>query len=121
MGNYEVETRNYEPKNFIAGGFPTVADSGAAGADIAEFTPVTKDFTGKIVPVAAAVEKEEPEETIPETISEVIGISVTSAKNGDPVAYYMTGEFFADAINLPDGVEMEPLKDALRKISIYLK
>ena len=29
----------------------------------------------------------------------------------------MTGEFFADAITLPDGVAIEDIKDSLRKLS----
>lgn len=50
-----------------------------------------------------------------------MGITVESAEKGDPVVYYMTGEFSADALNLPDGVEIGDIKDGLRKLSIFLR
>lgn len=107
--SYEIENHEYKPKNFLAGDFPTVPESGTAGADIAEFTPVTKDADGNITPITST------------NVDDVIGISVEAAAAGDPVVYYMTGEFFANSINLPEGVTIDVLKDALRKVSIFLK
>ena len=34
---------------------------------------------------------------------------------------YMTGDFNAEAIVLPDGVTLDALKPACRKLSIFLK
>lgn len=107
--SYKIENFEHKPKNFLAGDFPTVPESDIAGADIEEFTPVAKDTEGNIIPLTA------------DTIDDVIGISVEGAITGDPVVYYMTGEFFASAINLPEGVTIDVLKDALRKVSIFLK
>ena len=42
MAKHAVETRSTEPKNFFAGDFPTLPDSGTAGAKLAEHTPVAK-------------------------------------------------------------------------------
>lgn len=109
MGMYEIERRKYEPKNFFAGDFPIVPESGTASADIPEFTPVTMDTDGKITPIAAA------------TIGDVIGITAEAAEKDSPVVYYQTGEFFASAINLPEGVTLAELKSALRKLTIFLK
>ncbi len=109
MAKHAVETRSTEPKNFFAGDFPTLPDSGTAGAKLAEHTPVAKNEDGNIVAVTAA------------TIDKVVGITAEAAENGEPVVYYMTGEFFADAIELPDGVEIEALKNSLRKLSIFLR
>ena len=108
MANYAVETRSTEPKNFFAGDFPVVPETGTAGAAIAKHTPVTVN-DGKIVPIAAA------------TTAAVIGISAEAAAADDPVVYYMTGEFFTDALNIPNGVDVAALKAALRKLSIFLK
>ena len=33
----------------------------------------------------------------------------------------LTGEFFADGLTLPDGVTVEALKPAFRKLGIFLK
>ena len=40
MAKYAVETRSTEPKNFFAGDFPTLPETGTAGAKLAEHTPV---------------------------------------------------------------------------------
>ena len=88
MAKHAVETRSTEPKNFFAGDFPTLPDSGTAGAKLAEHTPVAKNEDGNIVAVTAA------------TIDKVVGITAEAAENGEPVVYYMTGEFFADAIEI---------------------
>ena len=109
MSEYAVETRSTTPKNFFAGEFPTVPESGLAGTAIAEYTPVTTDKNGNIVPIA------------PETIDAVIGITAAAAAESEPVVYYMTGEFFADAINLPADITIAEVKAACRKISIFLK
>ena len=96
---YEIETRSHEPVNLFAGEFPTVTEEGVAGAAIAERTPGTR----------------------PATTGDVIGITAAAAEKDGPVVYYLTGEFFADAINLPSGVEIDDIKDPLRKISIFLR
>lgn len=107
---YEIESRKHEPKNFFAGDFPTLTESGTAGAAVEEYMPVAKDAEGKIVPVKKG------DGTI-----DVVGITAAAAEKDEPVVYYMTGEFFADALTMPDGVKVEDVKDALRKISIFLR
>ena len=109
MSEYAVETRSTTPKNFFAGEFPTVPETGTAGAASAEYTPVTTGGDGKIGPIAA------------ETKDAVIGIAAAAAGKDEPVVYYMTGEFFADAINVPAGITIAEVKAACRKISIFLK
>lgn len=109
MAKYAVETRSTEPKNFFAGDFPTLPETGEAGEKLAGHTPVAKAEDGSIVAVTK------------ETIDKAVGITAEAAESGEPVVYYMTGEFFADAIEMPDGVEAEALKDSLRKLSIFLR
>ena len=109
MERYAVETRSTEPKNFFAGDFPTLPETGTAGEKLAEHTPVSVNEAGEIVAVAA------------ETTGDVVGVTAEAAEKGEPVVYYMTGEFFADALNLPEGVAIEDIKDSLRKLSIFLR
>lgn len=119
MGMYEIETRTCDAKNFFAGDFPTLTESGTAGEALAEHTPVTKDSKGKIVAVAAASGSGESAKEV--TTGDVIGITAAAAEEEDPVVYYMTGEFFEEALNLPEGVTVEDIKEPLRKISIFLR
>lgn len=116
---YEIETRKHEPKNFFAGDFPTLPETGIAGEALEQYMPVTKNSDGKIVAVAAASGTET--NPVPSTVENVIGITAAAAAKNEPVVYYMTGEFFAEALVLPDDVEIEALKDAFRKISIFLR
>lgn len=109
---YEIETRRHEPKNFFAGDFPTLPETGIAGEALEECMPVAKNADGKIVPVTAPAEG---------VALDVVGITAAAAEADEPAVYYMTGEFFAEALVLPDGVEIEALKDAFRKISIFLR
>lgn len=119
MAKYAVETRSTEPKNFFAGDFPTLPESGTAGENLAEHTPVTVNEDGEIVAVAAASGSGASAKEA--TTGDVIGITAEAAEKGEPVVYYMTGEFFADALNLPEGVTIEDIKDSLRKLSIFLR
>ena len=118
MGMYDIETRTYEPKNFFAGDFPTKTESGIAGE--AEYTPVTKNSEGKIVAVAAASGSGDSAKAA--TTGDVIGITAAAVEAADdPVVYYLTGEFFEEALNLPKNVTVEAIKEPLRKLSIFLR
>ena len=105
MSEYAVEKRETAPKNFFAGDFPTVPETGTAGADIKEYAPVMVDTASdnKIIPVAKGSE------------ASAIGISAAAAGNGEPVTYYMTGEFFTDALSVESGTDVAKIKEALRK------
>lgn len=109
MGKMQVENRSTEPKNFFAGDFPTVPESATAAEAVAEFAPVAKNENGELINITA------------DTVANVTGITAEAAEAGEPAVYYMTGEFHADALNLPDGVTVDAIKDSLRKLSIFLK
>ena len=111
MGEYAVEKREITPKNFFAGDFQTVPETGTANAAIKEYAPVMIDTANdnKIIPVAKASE------------ASAIGIAAAAAGNGEPVTYYMTGEFFADALALESEADLAKIKEALRKVSIFLR
>lgn len=104
-----VNTLTYAPDNFFAGEFPIVKDSGTikTGTTVRKHAPIIMGDTG-IEEVTAA------------TLANIVGIAADEP-NGGEVVYYLTGEFFADAITLPDGVAVETLKPALRKLGIFLK
>lgn len=49
------------------------------------------------------------------------GITADSAKNGEDAVIYLTGEFFADELVLPQNVTAAALEVPLRNIGIFLK
>ncbi len=55
------------------------------------------------------------------TTAGIYGIAATAAEAAEEVVVYLTGEFFADAITLPEGVTADTLAKAFRNIGIFLK
>ena len=104
-----VETRTYTPENFYAGDFPIAKDVGIikSGVTVRKWAPIVRGDTGI-------------EEATSLNIADIIGIAADES-NEEEVVYYLTGEFFANKIVLPDGVTIDKLKAALRKIGIFLK
>lgn len=49
------------------------------------------------------------------------GISANSADTGEETVIYLTGEFFADALELETGVTASDIEVPLRNIGIFLK
>ncbi|MFQ9858185.1 MAG: hypothetical protein ACLRYD_17035 [Ruminococcus callidus] len=110
MGEYAVEKEKSAPKNFLLVIFqqyrkPTV------NAAIKEYAPVMIDAANdnKIIPVAKGRKQAQSV------------LLRAAAGNGEPVTYYMTGEFFADALALEAGADLAKIKEALRKVSIFLR
>ena len=90
---------SYSPKMVHAGDFPVVTDSGtvASGETIHELMPITLGADGKIKAGKAE-----------------------TAEEGEEVVYYLTGEFFGSAIEVPVGKTAADFKAPFRKIGIFL-
>jgi hypothetical protein len=106
---FEIQKDQTTPVNFFAGEFPIVTEVGdvAEGKTVRKYAPVSLTDNGV-------------EEAAEATIDNLCGIAAADSTDGG-VVYYMTGEFFADALVLPDGVTAEALKPAFRKLGIFLK
>ena len=103
------------PVYFIAGtniGITTAVKE--AGADLPAHTPVLL-AADKVTPVAAGSEGRAP------SAAGIYGITADSAKAGEDAVIYLTGEFFAKGLALPEGVAAADLEIALRDIGIFLK
>ena len=103
------------PGYFIAGtniGITTAVKE--AGADLPAHAPVLL-AADKVTTVAAGTEGKSPVTT------GIYGITVASAKTGEDAVIYLTGEFFAKGLALPEGVAAADLEIALRDIGIFLK
>ena len=106
---FEINKATSKPDNFFAGSFPIATDFGKIkpGATVRARTPIVKGADGI-------------EEATAATLANVVGVTAAEPSGGE-VVYYLTGEFFTQALTLPNGVTAEALKPALRKISIFLK
>lgn len=111
-----IEHFSFDPDHFIAGGYPIASDpEKAAGEDgIKRYAPVMiKD--GKIMKLASKEALTSGES------GDLYGIAMNDAKNGEPVVVWCTGEFFADALVLEEGVTLDDVRVPLRKLNIFLK
>ena len=108
-GMFDINVATHTPDNFKAGPFPIATEYGTieTGATIRPRTPLVQGTNG--IREAAA-----------NTLDKLVGISAAEP-SGDEVIYYLTGEFFAQAIHMPEGVTPEALKPELRKLSIFLR
>lgn len=109
---YEVKSYEMTPENFYAG---TMA-IGKEGLNVKE---------GETIEAMALVKLEDGEAvayTADDASAGTIpyGIAVSDEENGS-VVVYLTGEFFGDALKLPEGVEVETVKPLLRENGIFLK
>lgn len=126
---YEIQKDQTSPVNFFAGDYPvaTAVREVSSGKSVKKYDPV-KLVDGKVEPVVK-VEASEANSgsTIPakteyeNTTAGIYGIAATAAEAAEEVVVYLTGEFFADAITLPEGVTADTLAKAFRNIGIFLK
>lgn len=105
---YEVVNHEYAPENIFAGDFPVKVDTIVAGGPILALQPVTL-VDGRLSAVTA------------DSVGSVYGIAGNDALQDENVVVYLTGEFQADAISLPEDVTLESVKTELRKISIFVR
>ncbi len=102
---------SYKPKMVHAGDYPVVTGTGtvADGSTIPGLMPVVLGADGKLSPVTAS------------TVTDVYGIAADGAEAGEEMVIYLTGQFFGDALELPEDVTASGLKAPLRKIGIFLE
>ncbi len=108
--NLARQTFSTAPNYFIAGaniGITTAVKE--AGTDIPEHTPVLL-ADGKVSAIASA-----------DALEGLYGVSADSAEAGKDTVIYLTGEFFANGLVLPEGVTAANVETALRKIGIFFE
>lgn len=106
---YEVEKHTLEGDNYYAGTFPVATDTleVADDVEITARTPVALTDDGAAVLTKATLDK-------------FIGIAAADSDDGY-VIIDCTGEFFADKVNIPSGIEVDELRAVARKLNIYLR
>ena len=112
--DYSVKEFEYVPGHFIAGStIGTVAKVKTAAANVKAHAPVVI-ANGKIKPLAAGAEGKVD-------ATGIYGITAQAATTGADVPVLLTGEFFADALVLPEHAKAADVEIALRNIGIFLK
>lgn len=116
---YEISTAEHKTVNLMAGNFPVVTECGPVkeGATVRKYAPVALTADGI---TEAAAPSGSGESAKAGNLDALCGIAADDSTEGG-VVYYTTGEFFADALTMPDGVTADALKPAFRKLGIFLR
>ena len=109
----EKKTFSTAPEYFLAGATIGIAKATKkASAAVAAHAPLDSD---EVKPIAKV------DGSNPLSVTGLYGITADSAEAGEEVPVYLTGEFFADALVLPEGVKAADIEVALRNLGIFLK
>ena len=103
-----VKTYRFDPTHFEAGIGPVAKAVKVAAVDIPAHAPVMLNGDGKLELVTAAA-------------TGLYGVVPDSINADEEGPVYLTGEYFADSLELPEGVTVEDVEVPLRNIGIFLK
>ncbi len=104
-----VKTYRYDPHHFEAGVGPVAESVKVAAADIPAHAPVALDGDGKLALLTA------------DNKASVYGLAPDSIRADEEGPVWLTGEYFADSLVLPEGLTAADIEVALRNIGIFLK
>lgn len=112
------KTFSTQPDYLIAGTAEINTAVKEAAAEMKRGAPVVLDSTGKLAAVTVS-----GDETAGFTVTAdgLYGILAEDAAAGEDGIVYLTGEFFADALVLPEGATAADLEVPLRNLGIFLK
>ena len=104
-----VQKFSTAPGYFEAGGYPVAKAVKVAAADLEAHAPVALDGSGNLVAVTA------------DNKANVYGLLPDSIRADEEGPVWLTGEYFADSLVLPEGMTAADIEADLRKIGIFLK
>ena len=104
-----VKTYRYDPHHFEAGVGPVNKAVKVAAADIPAHAPVALDGDGKLALLTA------------DNKASLYGLTPDSIRADEEGPVWLTGEYFADSLVLPEGMTAADIEVALRNIGIFLK
>ena len=107
----DLSVKNFstEPHRFEAGIHPVAKAVKIAAENIPAHAPVVLNDEGKLALLTA------------ENKASVYGLTPDSVIQDEEGPVYLTGEFFADSLILPEGMSAADIEVDLRKIGIFLK
>lgn len=116
-----VKTFRHDPEYFEAGTHPIAKAVKTAAVDIPARAPVVLNSDGELalITVTTTGSGETAKTTV--TTTGLYGIVPEAAEKDEDAVVYLTGEFFADSLTLPEGVTDADVETPLRNIGIFLK
>ena len=116
-----VKTYRYDPHHFEAGTGPVAKAAKVAAVDIPAHAPVVLNSDGKLALITATTTGEGDAAKTTVATTGLYGLTPDSIKAGEEGPVWLTGEYFADSLALPEGVTAADIEVALRNIGIFLK
>ena len=111
------KTFSTQPDYLIAGTAEIVTAAKEAAAALKRGAPVVLNSDGKLA--AISVSGSSAPYTV--TTTGLYGILAEDADTGEEGIVYLSGEFFADALVLPEHATVEDVEIPLRNLGIFLK
>lgn len=102
------------PEYFIAGVDIGIAKTTKTASEAVEAHTPVLIADGKVKPIAA------PSSAGAAVLTGLYGVTADSAEADKDVPVYLSGEFFADALVLPDNVSVADVEVTLRNLGIFL-
>lgn len=120
--NLEKQVFNCDPQHFIAGANIRIATAvKTAGEAISAHAPVILNSDGKLANVTATTTGSGENAKTTVSTEGLYGIVSEDTAADEEAVVYLTGEFFADSLDLKTGVTAAAIEVALRNIGIFLK
>lgn len=118
-----VQQFSCEPEHFFAGvDIPVAKATKTAAEAIAAHALVVIDSdTGKVKNVTATTTGTGENKKTTVSVEGLYGIAAGAVAADEPVVIYLTGEVFADALALGEGVSADHVEIPLRNLGIFLK
>ena len=110
-----VKTFRHTPERFEAGIGPVAKAVKEAAEEIPAHAPVLLNSDGKLVLMKTPGGEESPD------TNGLYGLAPEAIRAGEEGPIWLTGEYFADSLTLPEGVDAADVETALRNIGIFLK
>lgn len=116
-----VKTYRYDPTHFEAGIGPVAKAVKVAAVDIPAHAPVVLNSDGELELIAVTTTGEGEAAKTTVTTTGLYGVTPDSIKADEEGPVWLTGEYFADSLVLPEGVTAADVEVPLRNIGIFLK
>ena len=115
------KTYHYDPHRFEAGVGPVAKAVKTAAVNIPAHAPVVLNSDGKLALITVTTTGEGDAAKTTVTTTGIYGVTPDSIKAGEEGPVWLTGEYFADSLALPEGATAADVEVALRNIGIFLK
>ncbi len=116
-----VKTYRCDPHHFEAGVGPVAKAVKVAAADIPAHAPVVLNSDGKLALITATTTGEGDAAKTTVSTAGIYGVTPDSIRKDEEGPVYLTGEYFADSLVLPEGATAADVEVPLRNIGIFLK